>query len=40
VAIRFSPDGQLLGVLGDGTIHVWELVALRQELAALGLDRK
>jgi eukaryotic-like serine/threonine-protein kinase len=34
-----SPDGRTLAVLcDDGTLDLWDLVELRRELAALGLD--
>ena len=35
---RFSPDGCMLGAFGDGTLHIWDLPALRQELAQMSLD--
>jgi len=35
---RFSPDSRRLAAFGDGTLHVWDLAALRHELAGLGLD--
>ena len=34
----FSPDGGVLAVSGDEGIHLWDLRALRRELAALKLD--
>jgi serine/threonine protein kinase/WD40 repeat protein len=39
-SIAFSPDGSLLAVAsGDGqAIHIWDLRAIRTQLAALGLD--
>ena len=36
--VEFSPDGATLLTTASGTVHVWDLRRLRQELAALSLD--
>ena len=37
--MRFSPDGTRLAVMtSNHTIHVWDLRAIRQGLAEIGLD--
>ena len=37
---RLSPDGRKLAVMrDDGSIELWDLAKLREELAALGIDR-
>jgi WD40 repeat protein len=36
--LDFSPDGSTLAVLSGSAVHLWDLRALRAELAALGLD--
>ncbi len=36
--LRFSTDGLTLAAAGQGEIHVWDLRALRGDLAKLGLD--
>jgi serine/threonine protein kinase/WD40 repeat protein len=36
--ISFSPDGSQLVATGGGPIHVWDLRAIRRQLAELGLD--
>jgi serine/threonine protein kinase/WD40 repeat protein len=36
--VEFSPDGRTLLTTTSGTVHLWDLGRLRQELAGLGLD--
>ncbi len=37
--LKFSPDGRKLFVVADGRhIQVWDIAALREQLAAVGLD--
>jgi len=37
----FSPDGTKLVFTGDGNcVHIWDLAAIRRELADMGLDWK
>jgi serine/threonine protein kinase/WD40 repeat protein len=36
--VEFSPDGKTLATSSSGTVQVWNLPRLRQELAKLGLD--
>ena len=36
--VEFSPDGATLLTTASGTVHVWDLRRLHQELAGLGLD--
>jgi serine/threonine protein kinase/WD40 repeat protein len=38
IALDFTGDGRTLGVTSSGTLHLWELPALRRELRALNLD--
>jgi hypothetical protein len=36
--VRLSPDGHRLAVMwDDGSVDLWDLMALREELAALGI---
>lgn len=38
-ALRFTPDSrQLIAVLVDGRVDIWDIAAMRTELAGLGLD--
>jgi WD40 repeat protein len=39
-AVRFSPDGQFLGILiaQERAVRVWDLRRLHQELRTVGLD--
>src|SRR5262249_5406765 len=38
LAIAFSGDGRTLGGTSRGTLHLWDLQALRRELRAIKLD--
>jgi hypothetical protein len=40
LAVRFSPDGRVLGMLvqNERAVRLWHLDRLRSRLAALGLD--
>jgi WD40 repeat protein len=38
LGLHFSPDGSTLAVVTSGTVHLWDLRKLREELAGLGLD--
>src|SRR5262249_57964051 len=38
IGINFSPDGNTLATAFTGTVHLWDLRRLREELAGAGLD--
>jgi hypothetical protein len=38
IAIAFTGDGRTLGATSSGTLHLWDLPALRRGLRAINLD--